>query len=73
MKLDDLSFDTRDIPEISNRENAERKRFYRSARRQTTLRINAGMLTWFQDRSRKFQNRINTAMHEYIGRRRKTG
>lgn len=72
-KLDDDSIDTRDIPEVSNWEGAERGRFYRPVKRQVTLRIDADLIAWFRDHSRRYQTRINSALREYVEHHRKTG
>jgi len=71
--LDDNSIDTRDIPEVSKWEDAERGRFYRPVKKQVTLRIDADLLAWFRDHSQRYQTRINAALREYVEHHRKTG
>lgn len=58
--------DTSDIPEIGDRADAQRGRFYRPVKQQFTLRIDADVIAWFKARGDRYQTRINAALREYI-------
>lgn len=62
----DESIDTSDIPEMQDRDEAERGRFFRPRKQQVTLRIDADVLAWFKSKGDKYQTRINAALREYV-------
>lgn len=66
--LPDEAIDTSDIPEITDWTGAERGRFYRPAKQQVTLRLDADILAWFRAQGGKYQSRINSALREYVER-----
>lgn len=64
-----------DAPEILDWTSAERGRFYRPVKKQTTIRIDADVLEWFKrhPRGRGYQTHINAALREYVGRKQGEG
>jgi len=72
--LPENEIDTSDIPEIRDWRGAKRGRFYRPAKQQLTLRIDADVVDWFRSSApagRGYQTNINEALREYVERRRR--
>jgi len=70
-KLPDARIDTRDIPEVRDWSKAKRGLFYRPIKQQLTLRIDADVVAWFKDHSKKsvgYQTNINQALREHVER-----
>ena len=68
-KLNDVQIDTRDIPEVRDWSKAKRGLFYRPAKRQITLRIDADLLAWFRSHAlngKGYQTQMNRALREYV-------
>jgi uncharacterized protein (DUF4415 family) len=72
--LPDDRIDTSDVPETRRWQGARRGVLYRPVKRQLTLRLDADVVTWFQERvgagGKGYQTAINKALREYIGARR---
>ena len=69
--LPEDQINTHDIPEQTDRRGAQRGLFYRPVKQQLTLRLDAGLIAWFKDRSPNgegYQTRINSALREYVAR-----
>lgn len=68
--LPDDQIDTTDpdAPERLDWTGAERGRFYRPVKKQTTIRIEADVLEWFKrhPRGRGYQTHINAALRDYV-------
>ena len=67
--LPDHKIDTTDMPEVRNWAGAKRGLFYRPVKKQLTLRIDADIIAWFRDKTRKgkgYQTEINRALREYV-------
>ena len=67
--LPDAKIDTRDMPEIRNWNGAQRGLFYRPVKKQLTLRLDADIIAWFRNKTRKgkgYQTDINRALREYV-------
>ncbi|MEJ0070112.1 MAG: BrnA antitoxin family protein [Pseudomonadota bacterium] len=72
--LPDAVIDTSDAPEVGDWSDAVRGRFYRPIKQQLTLRLDADLVAWFKaDGAAGYQTRINRALREYVGTRRKRG
>lgn len=76
--LPDETIDFSDIPRLpeDSAKNAERGRFYRPVKQQTTLRLDADILDWFKRHAddgaaRGYQTRINQALRDYVAAREK--
>jgi uncharacterized protein (DUF4415 family) len=76
-ELPDDQIDTSDpdAPERLDWTGAERGRFYRPVKKQTTIRIDADVLEWFRHhpRGRGYQSHINAALREYVLRKEREG
>lgn len=77
-KLSDETIDFSDVPRLPEHffKNAERGKFYRPVKRQTTLRLDADILDWFKQHAddggaRGYQTRINQALRDYVAAREK--
>jgi len=57
-----------DIPEMRDWDGAVRGRFYRPVKKAISLRLDADVLTWFKERSEKYQSKINEVLREYMRR-----
>lgn len=72
-RLPDDRIDTDDpeAPEILDWSLAERGKFYRPVKRQTTIRLDADILEWFRNHplDRGYQTHINAALREYVLRK----
>jgi len=67
--LPEEQIDTHDIPEQRDWRGARRGLFYRPVKQQLTLRLDADLIAWFNDRAPNgegYQTRINRALHEYV-------
>ena len=67
----DEDIDTSDIPEVLDWSRAERGRFYRPAKQQITLRIDADIIAWFKaqmPQGKGYQTNINQALREHVRR-----
>ena len=53
-------------PEITDRREAVRSKFYRPVKSQITIRLDADVLDWFRHHSEKYQQLINKACREYM-------
>jgi uncharacterized protein (DUF4415 family) len=63
---DDKGIDLSDIPEILDWTGSVRGKFYRSVKKQVSLRIDADVLEWFKHHHPKYQSAINTALRQYV-------
>ena len=76
-ELPDEQIDTTDpdAPERLDWTGAERGRFYRPVKKQTTIRIDADVLEWFKrhPHGRGYQTHINAALREYVLRKQRQG
>lgn len=68
--LPDTLIDTSDAPEVTDWSGGERGRFFRSVKRQLTLRIDADVVAYFQQRAPKggYQTAMNSALREAMMR-----
>ncbi|WP_376097360.1 BrnA antitoxin family protein [Roseomonas sp. CCTCC AB2023176] len=64
--MPDALVDTRDAPEVRDWSGAERGRFYRPAKRQITLRLDADVVDFFEKEGPGYQTRLNAALREYV-------
>ena len=66
---DDL-IDTSDAPEVTDWSGAERGRVFRPVKRQLTLRVDADIIAYFQQRAPKggYQTAMNSALREVMVR-----
>ena len=65
----DSEIDMKDIPEIHDWSGAQRGVFYRSVKRQITLRLDPDIIAWFKLRDpegRGYQSLINRALRDYV-------
>lgn len=68
-ELPDDQIDTTDIPEILDWTGAKRGVFYRPAKQQITLRLDADVISWFKAHAqggRGYQTDINRALREHV-------
>jgi uncharacterized protein (DUF4415 family) len=68
-ELPDDAIDTSDAPELRDWSGAKRGLFYRPAKQQLTLRLDADVLDWFKKHTTAdegYQTRINRALREYV-------
>jgi uncharacterized protein (DUF4415 family) len=72
---EDIDLTDPDAPEIVDWTGAERGKFYRPVKKQTTIRIDADVLEWFKrhPRGRGYQTHINAALREYVDRKQREG
>ena len=73
--LPDEQVDVTDIPELLEWSDARRGLFYRPAKRQITLRLDADIIAWCKARAgngRGYQTDINRALREHVERRERT-
>jgi uncharacterized protein (DUF4415 family) len=68
-KRSDKAIDTRDIPEVTNWDEAEIGRFYRPRKQIVTIRLDADIVRWFKARSRKYQTAVNRVLREHVTKR----
>jgi uncharacterized protein (DUF4415 family) len=61
---------TADMPPIADWSHAVRGPFYRPVKRPLSLRIDAGIIDWFQRQDQGYQTRMNFALREYVERHR---
>lgn len=68
--LPDALIDTSDAPEVTDWSEGERGRFFRPVKRQLTLRIDADVIAYFQQRASKggYQTAMNSALREAMMR-----
>lgn len=68
--LPDALIDTSDAPEVTDWSGAERGKFFRPVKRQLTLRIDADVVAYFQQRAPKggYQTAMNSALREAMMR-----
>jgi uncharacterized protein (DUF4415 family) len=75
--LPDEKIDYSDIPRLTERfwSNAARNPFYRPVKRQVTLRLDADVIAWLQQKGKGYQTRLNALLrgamlkeHENSGR-----
>lgn len=66
VKRPDSAIDTRDIPEVTNWDEAEIGKFYRPRKQIVTIRLDADILAWFKARSRKYQTALNQALRDHV-------
>lgn len=76
--LPDEAIDTSDIPEADEDfwSRAERHRFFRPAKQQLTLRLDADLIAWFKARSpdgKGYQTAINRALRQHVEAHRASG
>jgi uncharacterized protein (DUF4415 family) len=65
----DDAIDTSDAPELLDWSGAKRGLFYRPAKQQLTLRLDADVVAWFKSHTASnegYQTRINRALREYV-------
>ena len=70
-ELPDDRIDTADVPELLDWSDAKRGVFYRPAKQQITLRLDADVVTWFKMHAaggRGYQTDINRALREHVHR-----
>ena len=70
-KSPDEQIDTTDISEILDWSEAKRGVFYRPQKQQLTLRLDADVIAWFEQRARGgrgYQTDINHALREHVQR-----
>jgi uncharacterized protein (DUF4415 family) len=60
------AIDTREMPEATDRSQAERGRFYRPVKRQITLRLDADVVDFFERGGKGYQTRMNEALREWV-------
>lgn len=68
-ELPDDRIDTEDIPEMLDWSDTGRGLFYRLVKRQVTLRLDADVLAWFQQRASGgcgYQTEINRALRDHV-------
>jgi uncharacterized protein (DUF4415 family) len=58
------------MPSIADWSKAVRGAFYRPIKRPLSLRVDADRIDWFQRRGQGYQTRMNSALREYVERRR---
>ena len=69
--LPDDEIDTTDAPETLDWSDARRGVFYRPAKQQITLRLDADVIAWFKAHARggrKYQTDINGALRKHVQR-----
>jgi uncharacterized protein (DUF4415 family) len=72
--MPDSEIDTTDIPVAADWARAERGKFYRSVKRQITLRLDADLVDYFERQGKGYQTRMNAALREWVeARQRKAG
>lgn len=69
--MPEREIDTSEMPEITDWSDAVRGGLYRAVKRPLSLRIDADVVDWFQRQGEGYQTRMNTALREYVDRRRK--
>ena len=70
-ELPDDQIDTSDIPEILDWSDGRRGVFYRSIKKQITLRLDEDIVAWFKIKAkdgRGYQTDINRALREHVQR-----
>jgi uncharacterized protein (DUF4415 family) len=62
--LADENIDYSDIPPLDDRfwSNAIRNPFYRPVKRQVTVRLDADIIAWLQQKGKGYQTRLNTLL-----------
>jgi uncharacterized protein (DUF4415 family) len=55
---------------ITGWSKAVRGAFYRPIKRSLSLRVGADIVDWFQRQGQSYQTRMNSALREYVERRR---
>jgi uncharacterized protein (DUF4415 family) len=69
--LPDDRIDTADIPEVRDWSDARRGLFFRPAKKQLTLRVDADLIAWFKSHTaqgQSYQAIMNDALREYVAR-----
>ena len=70
--MPDEEIDTSDAPEILDWSNAKRGMFYRPVKQQITLRLDADVVSWFEERDWEgdsgYEGEINRVLREYVVR-----
>ena len=63
--VSDEKLDLSDIPEITDWSNTVRHgQFYRPVKQQTSIRLDADVLTWFKSQGKGYQTRMNEILRE---------
>jgi uncharacterized protein (DUF4415 family) len=67
-KQRDEDIDTSEIPELTEKfwQNAVRNPFYRPAKRQLTLRLDADIIAWLRRQGKGYQTRANALLREVM-------
>lgn len=74
--LPDDQIDLTDIPEVTDWTGASRGLFFRPVKQQLTLRLDADLVDWFKRHSsngRGYQTGINSALREFVERKKTAG
>ena len=69
--MPESEIDTAEMPPIADWSRAVRGPFYRPIKRPLSLRIDAGIVDWFQRQGQGYQTRMNLALREYVERHRR--
>lgn len=62
--VSDDQLDLSDIPEITDWTNAVRGKFYRPVKQQTSIRLDADVLSWFKSQGKGYQTRMNEILRD---------
>jgi uncharacterized protein (DUF4415 family) len=54
------------MPEVKDWSGAQRGRFYRPAKRQITLRLDADVVDFFERGGKGYQTRMNEALRQWV-------